>query len=206
MTRRIWLLILTPLLAATACERLSGGSAAIAQEEHRPVHVDSVFPIDEELRRFRAELQPVDSLTGGADSRDELVRRFGAAVAAGDAAALRALAITVEEFAWLYYPHTRYTRPPYELGPAIVWFQLENYGGRGLSRLLNRYGRRPFSGTGHACSAEPIVEERNTIWADCVIRYTDPNGHNAEASLFGAILERDGRFKFVSYANRLPAS
>jgi hypothetical protein len=46
--------------------------------------VDSIFPIEEELRRFRVGLTPTDRLEGGATSPEALVDTFLRAIEAGD--------------------------------------------------------------------------------------------------------------------------
>lgn len=184
---------------------LPGWGGALAATAHAPSHVDSIFPIEEELRRFRTALpDPATGLEGGTRSIDELVARFLDALEGADSEALGELAITPAEFAYLYYPHTRFTRPPYEMSPALVWFQLENYGSKGLNRALARFGGRPLDHTGHDCPADPEQEGPNRIWSGCVIRRIDPgSGDVASLSLFGGIIEHRGRFKFINYANRL---
>jgi hypothetical protein len=170
----------------------------------RPVHVDSVFSLDEELRRFRAELPDSAAwLEGGADSVDALVAAFSAALENLDVPALGELVMTPAEFAYLYYPTTRFSSPPYTMSPALVWFQLENYGSKGLNRALARYGGRPLRAVDHTCPDPPQQEGENLIRHGCTIRRIDEAGDTVGTSLFGAILERDGRFKFISYANRL---
>jgi hypothetical protein len=204
------LAVLALAVAAGACSDPGDGgdgievAAAVAATERQPVHVDSVFPIEEEVRRFRASLQDsVAALDGGAASMDELVARFVAALEAKDPAGLGSLALTVEEFAYVYYPATRFTRRPYEMSPALVWFQLENYGSRGLSRALSRYGGRPLGATGYRCGDAPVVEGDNRIHGDCIIDRVREDGTAEALSLFGQVIERDGRFKFINYANRL---
>lgn len=198
-----WLIAWLALAAPVGCDR-QGERQAVAALEMPPQHIDSIVPIDEEIRRFRATLSDsVASLAGGAASRDELIARFVTALEAGDVAALGQLAITPVEFAYLYYPHTRYTRRPYELSPGLLWFQLENYGSRGLARALARYGGAPLGVVGHACAAEPEVEDRNRVWSGCVVRRIDEHGDTVGLALFGAILERDGAYKFINYGNRL---
>jgi hypothetical protein len=196
-------------LAAASCGggiESAAGPAAVEQaagRDHVPVHVDSVFPVEEELRRFRAALPDSAAvLSGGASSRDGLVERFIAALEAGDRDALATLAITPAEFAWIYYPHSRFRSPPYELSPALVWFQLENYGSRGLNRAVERYGGRPLDISGYTCDA---AEEQgpNRVWSGCSVRVGSAAGDTGSVSLFGAILEHEGSFKFVSYGNRL---
>src|SRR5262245_9032664 len=66
--------------------------------------VDSVLPREVEIARFRAGLPPVASLSGGASSREALIRRFVTALETSDTAGLRNLLMSRAEFAWLYYP------------------------------------------------------------------------------------------------------
>jgi outer membrane receptor protein involved in Fe transport len=157
-----------------------------------------------EVRRFRATVEDEPAaLSGGAESREALIERFVQALEDTDVAALGSLALSRAEFAYLYYPHTRFTRRPYELSPALVWFQMENYGGKGLNRALSRYGGRPLGFTGHRCADEPELEEHNRIWSGCVLDRVDESGTRETLPLLGPILERDGHYKFVSFANRL---
>lgn len=183
------------------CLRGEGVAADVAPPA---AHVDSVFPIEEELRRFRATLDDhPERLAQAAPDRDELIRRFVAALEAGDLPGLQALALTRAEFAYLYYPYTRYTRRPYELGPAIVWFEMQNYSGRGLSRALQRYGGRPLGVAGYRCPEDPLLEGENRIWTGCVVEHITAGGRTQALPLLGPILERRGEFKFLSHANRL---
>lgn len=200
--------VLAIVAAVAGCDALPQGGAAVAPAaaaEHQPVHVDSIFPIEEEIRRFRAALpDSAAALEGGAASIDELVARFLDALEARDLPALGGMAMTPAEFVYLYYPSTRFTRRPYELSPALVWFQLENYGSKGLNRALTRHGGKPLDSTGYTCPAEPEVEGENRIWSGCIVHRVDPeSGDTTSLSLFGGIIERDSRFKFINYANRI---
>jgi hypothetical protein len=165
--------------------------------------VDSIFPIEEELRRFRATLpgEAPGTLAGGAPTRDELVDRFISALEAADTAAFRDMLLTRAEFAWLYYPHTRFTEPPYELAPGLLWFQMENGTSRGFSRLMDRMGGRAAHADGYTCPSDARAEGPNRVWEDCVVRLRPPGGEARELRLFGSILERGGVYKFVSYSN-----
>ena len=165
--------------------------------------VDSIRPIEEELRRFRAAIpgEPPSALSGGAPSRDALVERFVSAVEAADTAAFRSMLLTRAEFAWLYYPHTRFTAPPYELAPDLLWFQIQNGTSRGFGRLLDRMGGRTVHSDGYACPLAPRLEGPNRIWEDCAVRLRPTGGEARDLRLFGAIVERAGVYKFVSYSN-----
>jgi hypothetical protein len=192
------------LAGAAACDRPAFLQQTREAEARQAVHVDSVLPIEEEVRRFRATLTEAPEALGHAfATADELVRAFVDALEAADTAALAGLTLTRAEFAYLYYPHTRYTQRPYELSPAVVWFQTGNHGGRGLNRALQRHGGEPMGFTGYRCPDEPQVEGPNRIHTGCVIDRVGEEGRPEALPLLGPILERDGAFKLLSHSNGL---
>ena len=194
--------ILLLLLIAAACTQEPRADTAVATDTVKPV-VDSIFPIEEEVRRFKAQLNgaTTSELRGGASSRDSLVHRFVRAVESSDTLALRAILIDPVEFIDLYYPTSKLSQPPYEQPPRIMWFLGQQQSETGISRLLQRYGGRSMGYDGHACNATPIVEGENRIWDGCVVTWQPPNEARRTSRLFGTILERGGSFKFVTYAN-----
>lgn len=200
--------LLAGSLAACGTDEGAGDStqdagALASAEAHTPIHVDSVFPIEEEIRRFRIGMSPVTELSGGVDSKEALVDALLRRLEAADTTGVAELAMTRTEFAWLYYPHTMYTRPPYELSPALVWFQLQNQSSRGMGRLLFTYAGKELHDTGFRCpdAGEPFGEGH--IWNGCTVLGVVPTGESVEERLFGSILEVGGRFKFVGFANEL---
>jgi hypothetical protein len=183
----------------TACGRdasagSSGGAAAGV--------VDSIVPREVALARFREGVPEVRALVGGAPSREALVRTFVTALTAGDTAALRALTLSRAEFAWLYYPTTPQGLPPYDLSPGLMWTMFDLHGTRGMRNALEAYAGRPVRYVGHTCDARASDEGRNTVYGPCTVRFA-LDGTTVEQRLFGLIVRRDGRFKFVSLANRL---
>jgi hypothetical protein len=195
--------LLAVLLLSAGCEPSHANTEAEPEPRTATV-VDSIFPIEEELRRFRATLaEHPDRLADTEPTRDALVSRFVAALENTDTAEFRRMALTRPEFAYLYYPTTQFAAPPYELSPALVWYRLESYSSRGLVRALDRFGGRPLHVSGHACEATPLVQGENRIWHGCVLQARDAAGREVSLSLFGPILEREGRFKLLSYANGL---
>jgi hypothetical protein len=198
--------VLAGVLGACGTDHADGpdqSGAVASAEAHTPVHLDSVFPIEEEIRRFRVGMSPVSELAGGTDSKEALVDALLRRLEAADTTGVAELAMTRTEFAWLYYPHTMYTRPPYELSPALVWFQLQNQSSRGLGRLLHAYAGKELFDTGFRCpdAGEPFGEGH--IWHECRVLGVVPSGESVEERLFGSILEVAGRFKFVGFANEL---
>ncbi len=185
-----------------ACQPAGGHGDAAARPDTVRTIIDSILPIEEELRRLRSTVgEEPTSLAGGAPSRDALVQRFVTALETADTAAFQDVLLTRAEFAWLYYPHTQFTTPPYELAPGLLWFQIENGTSRGFGRLMERMGGRPAHADGYSCPSEPRTEEPNRVWEECVVHLRPPGGQPRDLRLFGSILERGGVFKFVSYSN-----
>src|SRR5215213_7249409 len=87
--------------------------------------IDSLLPVEEELRRFREVIggSPVIVLQHASSSREALVRRFVRDLATHDTADLGRAAVSPREFADLIYPDSPNTRPPYRQSPAFVWMQ-----------------------------------------------------------------------------------
>lgn len=112
------------------------------------------------------------------------------------------MALGQAEFAWLYYPSSPLSRVPYELPPALVWFQMQGESERGVSRLLAARAGQPLRYLGHACASQRM-EGENRIHAHCELRRMTAAGDTVAERLFGLIVESGGVHKFVSYANRL---
>lgn len=182
-----------------ACKR-EEPSASVARATQAGV-VDSIFPTSEEIRRFKERRNGVaaDVLTGGAPTRDELVERLVRALGGRDVPALSRLVITDGEFIDLYYPTSIYAGPPYKQSPEIVWLLRTQASDKGMTRALARLGGRKASGVRYKCESAAVVQGRNRIWNDC--RVSNYPGLPDGFRLFGPIIERDGIFKFYSYAN-----
>lgn len=165
---------------------------------------DSILPMDVMIERFQAEVPRVLALADEAPrSRDELVERFVAAVGENSVSALDSITLNVAEFAHLYFPTSIYAQRPYAQPPAVNWLLLEQNSLKGRARLLRHYGGRRLVVEAHECAVDPTVEGRNRIHEQCTLTIRI-NGDGLEnVRLFGSIIERDGRFKLMSLANRL---
>lgn len=212
--RRIAFFLIT-MAALAGCEREraepdspaardSSGARAPDSTASRARTVDSALTMVEYVRRFRATIDETPTrLEGGERSRDALVRSFGEAVQRRDTAALRRMHVSRAEFAYLFFPSNPVARPPYELDPALLWFRLAGETEKGVPRLLERHGGPEFVLVGHDCAPEPELQGENRLWGPCITRFRARAGDTLALQLFGPILERDGRFKFVSYFNKL---
>lgn len=163
--------------------------------------VDSILPIEEQLRRFRTGLaEAPDSFDSDISTADELVRTVIRSLEAADTTALVRLTISRAEFAYLIYPESPIAAPPYRQAPDLVWMRHAAASGTGLERLLNRLGGSQLGFESWRCAGKPLVEGRNRIWRDCTVRFGKP-GEPQNRELFASIIERQGRFKVLSYAN-----
>lgn len=163
--------------------------------------VDSILPIEEQLRRFRLGLPETSRFSNGAPSREALVQSFMRSLESADTASLVRLAVSRAEFAYLVYPDSPLSAPPYAQAPELVWMRHAAASATGLKRLLNRVSGTRLGLRSSSCSEPPLVEGANRIWRDCVVRFAPHGGVIQSTQLFSSIIERQGRFKILSYAN-----
>lgn len=184
---------------ATACDR----SAANPQPVVSVGVIDSILPVSEEIRRFKAAHaigEDNHGLKRGVASREELVQRLIVAIERSDTTELRGLLIDAEEFINVYYPESMYARPPYRQNPAFVWFQIQQNGAKGLTRALQRFGGKDAGSARFSCATGPVLLGAARTWENCTVDWElEPN----KLQLFGSIIEHARHFKFVSYANDL---
>ncbi|HKS06456.1 MAG TPA: hypothetical protein VJR92_09105 [Gemmatimonadaceae bacterium] len=166
--------------------------------------IDSLLPIDEEIRRFSVTIggERVTALRNASRSRDSLYARFVRALERSDTSAFRAMLVSPREFIDLIYPESPYTHPPYRQSPRIRWGLMEMGSSQGLTRLMTRRGGKPLGALGMECPTPPARNGKSTLWNDCVVRVRQADGSETREQLFGSIVERGGLFKFYSYANQ----
>jgi hypothetical protein len=195
------------LTSVAACRQIEARQTKQAKSTMRPsvaaTRVDSVLPVAEALQRFRADLPDEPATLGDAsDSQRALVQRLVDVVERGDTLAIATLVLTRAEFAYLYYPGSPLAAPPYELAPALMWFQLQENNRDAALALLGKLGGARLGYAGHQCSRSEH-QGTNIVWSDCYVALRQPDGAERRERLFGAIIERDGRHKFVSLRNEL---
>jgi hypothetical protein len=166
-----------------------------------PAVVDSILPMETMIARFQATMPHRPSqLEHAAASRKELIEMLASALRDSSATALQRLRLSVPEFAYLYFPSSHLAGEPYRQPPQLAWMLIEQNSAKGETRLLRRFGGSDVELIGHDCPLPPVLEGENRLWHGCTVRLAAPHG---TMRLFGTIIERDGRFKFVSFANDL---
>ncbi len=190
---------------ATAVALVTVGACGGSESSRTGVVIDSALPRDVEIANFQRDRTPVTEFSGGAESREELVRRFFRAVSGRDTAELSSMLLTVEEYAFLYYETAFQATPPRSLPPDLLWFMQETQSRQGISRLLDEYGGREQTYISHACGENqfsPRTEGENTVWGFCVSKWIDSaSGDTVSGQIFGLVVERGGVWKFVTYNN-----
>jgi hypothetical protein len=166
--------------------------------------VDSILPTDEDIRRFQATLlERPTQLDGGAPSRTALVSQFIRALERNDTTALDRLVVTRGEFGYLIYPTSPNAVPPYRQSPQIVWLSRSASTHKGMSRLLARFGGKSVPFAGYTCPESATHEGSNTVWARCAVKLARTATDTSTLRMFGGIVAREGRYKFLSLANGL---
>lgn len=188
-------------LVAAGCDRAAEAGGRPAQSTPAPGKIDSMLPPGEALRRFQSELPVATALEDGAPGRDRLVSQFVKALERADTAALEKLVLSKGEYGFLYFPSSVYSRKPYELPADVAWLLNEQNSRKGFVRIVRRLGGSNLKFGGYTCGS-PVSEQENVFWRDCQVKYVDPaTSRPVTRKLFGTIMERGDRYKFLSYAN-----
>jgi hypothetical protein len=181
-------------IGLSACE---GAPHAAAADESTDALRDTSAAA--RLTSFRRSLPRVEALVHGASSVESTLRTVVAAAMASDTLALARLAVTRAEWAWLYYPESRFVRPPYASPPELQWSLTLAASEKGVGRLLRELGGRRVRIEAVWCPAH-TDQGASRLWRGCVVRYAI-DGALQERRLTGTLLERGGRVKVLSYAN-----
>jgi hypothetical protein len=200
--------ILLVLLGATGCrqqdeEREPSQDSAVTAATPAETMADRAPSMDSLLWRFQAGVPEPSVLNDASPSAEALTRRYLDAVARSDMLALRGMHITRAEYAHLYFPSSKMMKPPYELPPDVAWLLLTAESNKGIGSVMRRFGGRGLTFESVGCPGEPLREGPTIVWRDCVVRFRSNGASVQERPLFAAIIERDGRFKFFSYATPL---
>jgi hypothetical protein len=170
---------------------------------HRPATAEGLTPWEARLTAFQTGLARPAELGGGTPSRDSLVSLVVHGIERRDTALLRRLEVTKEEFAWLIYPTSAQGRPPYDLEPQAYWEMLFFHSDGGLTKALEAYGGSPLGVTGYSCDTTEVREGINRLVGSCLLERHNAAGQAVQEALFGVVIERNGVWKVLSYANKL---
>ena len=128
---------------------------------------------------------------------------LGSSLEQNDTTALRRLVVDRAEFGYLVYPTSPNVAPPYRQSPDLVWLFRSASTDKAVSRLFARFGGKPLGYAGSACPGTVDRQGANTLWSDCVVKRVATTGATTQLRMFGAIVGRQGQYKFLSLANGL---
>lgn len=202
--RLTFVAVVCATVGSSACTRDQKDSSSTSGESAvvKSSVIDSALPREVELERFRSGLGPeVTELSHGFNSRDALIDAFLKHLAARDTAHLAELGLTKAEFAWIYYPSSPIGKPPYDLSPALMFFQFDGNNRKGFVHLLEERGGKDLKVVGYSC-ATTEKQEKNTVFAQCVVKRLQNRGDTLSELLFGGIIEHNGKYKLLNFANK----
>ena len=165
--------------------------------------VDSIFPPDEAMRRFRATVPGAAPLrlAGGAPSTEQLLRTFWAKLTAGDSVGVDALSIDKAEFAYLYLPDSPELRSGMQ--PQIAWLLLDEASVRGLGRARLRAEQlKATTIRGVACSGNLAPVGAARVQGPCGVIVRRPPRLDT-VWIANRVISRNGVVKLLGFANPL---
>jgi hypothetical protein len=121
------------------------------------------------------------------------------ALARRDAAALRALALTEQEFRDYVWPELPAARPERNLPFSYVWGELHQKSEAALGRTIERHRGRRYTLWGLRFDGETTRYATYAVHRETVLRVRDERGVESDVRLFGSTLEKDGAWKVFSY-------
>ncbi len=122
-----------------------------------------------------------------------------AALAQNDVAALRALALSEQEFKEHVWPDLPASRPERNLPFSYVWGDLHQKSEAALARTVGSHGGRRYELAGVRFVGETTKYNTYDVHRKTELTVMDATGAQTPLRLFGAVLEKEGRFKVFSY-------
>ncbi|NOT45121.1 MAG: hypothetical protein HOP14_11020 [Acidobacteria bacterium] len=116
-----------------------------------------------------------------------------------DEDALARLALSEQEFRDHVWPELPAARPERNLPFSYVWGDLRQKSALALAATLARHGGRHYDLLDLRFPGGVTTYPSYAVHRDTVLRVRDDSGTEQELSLFGSMLEQDGRWKVFSY-------
>ena len=144
--------------------------------------------------RTRQEL-----LRHGHRSPEALAARVVQALAERDLAALRALAVTEDEFRDVVWPSLPASRPARNVPRSYAWETLHSKSEAHLRARLATWEDRGFRVVSVAFQGPTTDHGPFRVRRQSVVTLRDRHGRETAGRLFGSVIEMEGRFKVFSY-------
>jgi len=139
------------------------------------------------------------AIHGAEGSPDALARTVLLAIERQDAARLRALALSYEEFRAVVWPELPAARPERNLPLDYVWNDLRVKSETALRRTMAGRGGEPLELLRVGFMGETTQYRTYLVHRQAVLTVRGGDGVQESVRLFGSVFEQDGRFKVFSY-------
>lgn len=133
------------------------------------------------------------------ESPDAVAHAVVLGLTARDAGALRAIALTEDEFRRLVWPKLPTSRPERNIPWDYVWKDLAGKSRMQLQARLNEWHDRGFTVVGVSYAGETTDYETFRVHRATEVTLRDSDGHETKGRLFGSLIEQHGRYKVFSY-------
>lgn len=139
------------------------------------------------------------TLAGSEPSLSALAQAVLGALEGRDATALRAAALSEQEFREQVWPELPAARPERNLGFSYVWGELRQKSEATLAATLAVYGGQRYELVAIRFLGETTQYESYLVRRKAEVTVKDAKGAEVQLRLFGSVLEKGGRFKVFSY-------
>ena len=130
---------------------------------------------------------------------DAMAEAVIAAVEAGDAGGLQALALTEQEFRSHVWPELPASRPERNVPFDFVWGMLRQNSQGHLQQTLSRFKGKDLTLVRVRTAGESTDYEGVTVHRDTELVVKDESGTEQQVRLFGSTIEQNGRYKVFSF-------
>jgi len=120
-------------------------------------------------------------------------------LASRDAAALKALALSEQEFRDHVWPELDTSRPERNVPFDYAWGQMKQRSDGSLEGTLSRYAGKPLRFVRTRYAGETTKYASFSVMRDSEIVAADETGRELVLQLFGSAMVKDGRYKLFSY-------
>lgn len=120
-------------------------------------------------------------------------------LASRDAAALKALALSEQEFRDHVWPELDTSRPERNVPFEYAWGQMKQRSDGSLDGTLSRYAGKPLRFVRTRYAGETTKYASFSVMRDSEIVAADETGRELVLQLFGSAMVKDGRYKLFSF-------
>ena len=133
------------------------------------------------------------------NSPSEIGQAVVEALNQGDLSGLHQLRVSRKEYLSWIWPAFSASRPPHNYPEDFAWSNLNTKSSRAVRRLVKRYGENSL--TFVKLGFEQKTEEYKDfqLLRGTVLTITNNSGQQKTLKILGSVVEKDGRYKLLSY-------